>query len=280
MDCNEYIESHLSAHADGELAPDEARTVEEHVRGCERCQAALAEERALKALIHRRLGERKVPAAVAARIRQALDGAAPDSVSINGPRPGTHAAAAPQARRRRAWVWIPTAIAAAVAIAMVLSRGNFAPYGSVPLFDQAATKLAAFQADFTPNVPSGSEMELAHAYDAARMPSGIWNFKTSGFRLVGGRVDTTPDGRRVTYTIYRGPSREIILCMRFRGAVEMAIPKDAIMRMAGHAFYRYRGLSLCVTFGPNQRFTCILASPVPIERFERIVAAAAVDHHS
>lgn len=269
MDCNQYIESHLSSHADGELAPVEVRAVEEHLRECDRCRAELAAERALKALIHQQFGERKVPAALAARIRQTLDGAPADSAS-----------SASQASRRRVLRWIPAAIAAVVAIAIALSRGYLVPYRAVPLFDQAAAKLAAFQTDFAPNVPSGSEMELAHAYEAARMPSGIWNFKSSGFTLMGGRVDPTADGGRVTYTVYRGPSHEIILCMRLRGAVETAIPNDAILRMAGHSFYRYRGLSLCVTVGPNQHFTCILASPVPVERLERIVAAAAVDRHS
>lgn len=269
MDCNQYIELYLSAHADGELAGDEARAAEEHLRGCDRCRAELAAERALKARIHRQFGARQVPAALAARIRRALDEAPAGSVS-----------SAPQASRRRVWLWIPTAIAAAVAIAIVLGRGYFAPYGSVPLFDQAAAKLAAFQAGFAPNVPSGSERELARAYQAARMPSGIWNFKGSGFALMGGRVDSAADGGRVTYTIYRGPSHEVILCMRFRGAAAMAIPNDAILRMAGHAFYRYRGMSLCVTVDPNRRFTCILASPMPIARLERIVAGAAVDRHS
>lgn len=269
VDCNQCIELHLSAYADGELVPDEARAVEEHLRGCDRCRAELAAERALKARIHRQFGEPRAPAALAAQIRQALEREALGSVSP-----------APQASRRSAWFWIPTAIAAGIAIVIVLGRGYLVPNGSVPLFDQAAAKLAAFQGGFAPNVPSGSEQELAQAYRAARMPSGIWNFKNSGFALMGGRVDPAADGGRVTYTVYRGPSHESILCMRLRDADANAIPKDAILRTGGHAFYRYRGLSLCVTVDQNRRFVCILASRMPIERLEQVVAGAAVDQYS
>jgi len=279
VDCIEYNERHLSAHADAELAPEELRAVEEHVAGCERCRAELAAERALKGRL-RRLDDRKAPAEVVARIRAALDGAMLETASLDGhqARPGSPSGL--QSRVLRSpWRWIPTAVAAAVVIAIALSRSNFGSYGSVPVFDQATEKLAAFEGDFAPNVPSDSVFALQRAYDAARMPSGIWNFTRFGFKLVGGRIDTTPAGRRVTYTLYRGPSNELILCMRFRGAIEMTISKDALMQMAGHSFYRYRGMSLCVTVGPNQRFTCILASPVPVERFERIVRAAAIDHH-
>jgi hypothetical protein len=265
VDCNEYIERFLSAHTDGELAPDEARAAEEHLRGCERCRASLAADRELKTLIRERLAPPAAPAAIVARIHAALDGVA-HPVSIG-------------ASSRGLWIWVPAALAAAVAVAIALSRGNFGLSGSVPLFDQATAKLADFQADFAPNVPSASALILHQSYEAAQMPSGVWNFTNSGFKLAGGRVDATPDGRRVTYTLFRGPANDLILCMRFKGAAAPSIPHDALMQMAGHSFYRYRGMSLSVTVGPNQRFTCILVSSIPIERFERIVAAGAVDHH-
>ncbi len=264
MDCNEYIERCLSAHADGELAPDDTRAAEEHLSGCDRCRAALAAERETKTLIRNRLARPAAPPAVVARIHVALDGAAGQKSM--------------RARIRVPWIWIPAAIAAAVAITIAMSRGNFWLYGSVPLFDQATAKLADFQTDFAPNVPSASALILHQSYEAAQMPSGAWNFTNSGFELAGGRVDSTPDGRRVPYTLFRGPANELILCMRFKGGVAMTIPRGALMQMAGHSFYRYRGMSLCLTVGPNQRFTCILASAMPIERFERIVAAGTVDH--
>jgi anti-sigma factor RsiW len=277
VDCREYIEHHLSTHVDGELAPDERRAAEQHVAGCDRCRAELNAEHALKSFM-RKIGHQKTPATVAEGIHQALDGAMREATA--GDHRYRRSARRGRSGPRGPWIWIPTAIAAAIAIAIALSRNSFSPSGSVPSFDQATGKLAAFETDFTPNVPSDSVSALQRAYDVAQMPSGIWNFTRSGFKLVGGRIDEAANGRRVTYTLYRGPSSELILCMRFRGAVDMAIPKDALMQMAGHSFYRYRGMSLCVTVGPNQRFTCILAAPIPVERFERIVASAAIDHHS
>ena len=47
MSCDEF-ESMISAYVDGELPEDWRRELEEHLAGCESCQAELAEEKALK----------------------------------------------------------------------------------------------------------------------------------------------------------------------------------------------------------------------------------------
>ena len=36
MECREYIENYLAAHADGELDPAERRAADAHIDGCER----------------------------------------------------------------------------------------------------------------------------------------------------------------------------------------------------------------------------------------------------
>src|ERR1700740_799642 len=76
MNCEEYVDQFLSAHADAELSGPEQRTVEEHLRGCYRCRDLLAEEQALKVHIGRHAGTVKAPADLRLRIRAALGDAA------------------------------------------------------------------------------------------------------------------------------------------------------------------------------------------------------------
>src|SRR5713226_8917523 len=97
MECAEYIENHLSAHADGELTADEEREVSAHLEGCANCRAALEEERELKRLLKARAQAVRAPEHIRAKLVASLD------------------AAGRRASRRRApsaSVWLPLAIAA------------------------------------------------------------------------------------------------------------------------------------------------------------------------
>ena len=66
-----------------------------------------------------------------------------------------------------------------------------------------------FDHHFNPNVPSNSYGDIAGAYVDAHMPGYIWNFNSSGLRLVGGRLDKLPDGRTVTFTFYKGEGNSL-----------------------------------------------------------------------
>src|SRR5277367_3383332 len=110
MDCNEYIESYLSAHADGELTPEQVRDAETHVAGCPRCTAELEGERALKALIREHIGVKPIPAPIDERIRVAI---AAEPVAHDSHATALHRGSTILRRRaailgRRAW--IPMAI--------------------------------------------------------------------------------------------------------------------------------------------------------------------------
>jgi hypothetical protein len=72
MNCDEYVDGLLSAHADGQLSESERRLADEHLRGCPQCRLQLAEEQALKASIRRHAGMIKTPGDVRLRIRAAL----------------------------------------------------------------------------------------------------------------------------------------------------------------------------------------------------------------
>jgi hypothetical protein len=270
MDCNEYIESYLSAHADRELTPAQVRDAEAHLGGCAACRAELESERGLKALLRDHVGVRRIPAPIEARIRSALavEPAAAEPVWEIPPA---------ATRRRRTMIlqrraWIPMAIAAMLLVTLITAHMINRSAG-VPMFDVADEKLDDFSSEFTPNVPSANPAEVSTAYHAAGMPSELWDFSNAGFKMAGGRIDTMPDGQRVVYTLYRGPFGASILCMMTNG-VSMPPPPDAVMRTANHQCYRYNRASVCLSYGPKGSFTCILVTHEPVEHLMRIIRQA------
>ncbi len=76
MNCDEYFDRFLSAHADGQLPAAERYLAEEHLQNCPRCRARLVDEHALKAHIRHHAAIIKAPADVRLRIRAALGEAA------------------------------------------------------------------------------------------------------------------------------------------------------------------------------------------------------------
>ena len=63
----------LDAYVDGELPGEEARAVERHVAGCDRCAEVLGFERTLLEGLKKRIRETDVPAGLRDRIESALD---------------------------------------------------------------------------------------------------------------------------------------------------------------------------------------------------------------
>ncbi len=68
-----HVSRNLARYADGDLAADETRVIEEHLAGCERCRAALAEYRFAAGLV-RQLSVAPAPASIWASIEGALPG--------------------------------------------------------------------------------------------------------------------------------------------------------------------------------------------------------------
>ncbi|HVC44907.1 MAG TPA: zf-HC2 domain-containing protein [Candidatus Binataceae bacterium] len=173
MECQEYIDEYLAAHADDELSLDQRRAVSVHLAGCAICRARLIEERSLKALVRQNAGIVKVPADVRLRIRAALGNAAeaelaaptgparhPERADRNvaaGRRPRFARAAA---QMRRPVLWAPLGLAVAILIIVAVSaglgsRGTRAPGpATVPAFDTAIGKYLAYERNFVPNVPA------------------------------------------------------------------------------------------------------------------------------
>jgi len=277
MDCNEYIESYLSAHADGELAPDQLRDAEVHLAGCPRCTAELEGERALKALLREHIGVKRIPAPIEERIRTAV---AAEPVRTR-PRATTLHRGSTILRRRATILgrrpWIPMAIAAALLVTLMTAH-MMNRRTAVAMFNLADDKLDTFTSEFEPNIPSESPAEVESAYRTAGMPSHMWDFTAAGYKMEGGRIETMPDGRRVTYTLYRGPFGASILCMRMNG-IAMRPPPGAVMQSDDYQCYRYNKASICLSYGPKKSFTCILITHEPVEHLMNIVSESEAAKH-
>ncbi len=257
MDCREYIESYLTAHADGELDPAERSVADAHLGGCERCRARLDDERALKALLKHRLRKATLPVQLRNAIRASLDRA--DAQPSLRDRLG--AVAPPSLHRASVGL---TAIAAAVLFALVI-RGwtsRRAPASDLDLVVQA---FAASEQHFAPDPLCLSSGSVAAHYHSARMPAFIWNFEPLGFHLVGGRIGELTDGRPATLTLYRGAGGTI-MCIRFH-APNFKLPPGG-HPIAGDSYaYSYQGCSLVLTV--NNQWVCALVSHLPAAQFEK-----------
>lgn len=288
MNCGEYIERFLSAHADRELSPAELREAQAHVAGCLACAERLRAELALKAIIRRGAANSEMPAQLRARISAALDAESGRASAPGYPQP-RDLTRRMYAVVRRPRVWAPVALAACLAFVMITTRGvrnSITPQlpeatlevvyhpGGVPDFDVAVARFDAYDRRFVPNVPSGSFGEVSGAYMDHHMPGFIWNFNGEGMQLAGGRLEKMPDGRQATYTFYRGNGASI-MCTRFHVYDDIA-PRGVTYSDGEHYFYAYHGYSVCWTYSPvGGGFVCLLISRQPIKKFiENVVLAS------
>jgi hypothetical protein len=272
LDCREYIEHYLSAHADGELSGTELRDAQAHVASCKSCAARLAQEHELKSLLRKNAAKVATPPAVREKILALL--AEQTARSGEPPRGGQQTRPRPVSAIRRPAMWIPLAIAAGLAFAIVMVRGfGLLPHekivvvihpGGTPEFDLAIANFERFNKHFEPNVPSSTYGDIAAAYVDAHMPGFIWNFGQSDLSLVGGRLDKLPDGRTVTYTFYKG-ERGAILCERYK-VTDPNPPRGSVHSMADHQFYNYYGYSICYSYSPVGSFVCLLVTRQPVNR--------------
>lgn len=299
MDCNEYVDKFLSAHADGELTSRERRFAENHLGGCPACRTLLAEERSLKVLVRQHTNVAKVPAEVRLRIRAAIgEMAGPNFVA---PRPisrGQESARhfllpVPQMR-----VWAPIAAAAVVLLSLAVYCGRSgtpvaaARFHPVPAFDLAIAKYDSLSRDFVPNVPNDSDgsdfawvmdrestqpdtgmrEDIGRFYSEADMPDDLFNFDPAGYQLSGGRLDRLSDGRPVTYTLYRRGG-DAILDVGLKDP-QMSAPVGAVYWLGMRSFYQYKGYSFCLTFFPPGHAVSITLTRAPLSELIRDVALA------
>jgi len=145
---------------------------------------------------------------------------------------------------------------------------------AVPDFDLAIDSYGRFSTNFRPNVPSDSLGTLLKAYIEHGMPAYMWDFGPDGYKLVGGRFDTLPDGSPITYTLFRGNTGSIICLVR---ATEGFNPPPGVYEERRHyLFYSYRGYSVCLSnLGDYGTYICVLVARMPMKEFVREVLAVA-----
>lgn len=209
-----------------------------------------------------------------------------------------------QLSRSRLLAALGTAAALVIAIGIYAGRG--VPRGAagtaraVPAFDMAIGKYLAVERNFTPNVPpeaysntdgavyawvqdrdpvervatSASDTfdDVARAYREMSMPDDLLDLSSAGYRLTGGRAETLPDGRPITYTLYTSDGGAI-LSIAYPDA-SMAAPVGAVNWVGMRSFYEYKGYSICMSFYPTGHFVSILVSQMPVSQLLRDVAAA------
>jgi hypothetical protein len=338
MNCEEYADRFLSAHADNELSGPERHLVDEHLRSCYRCRAWLAEEQALKADIRHHAGIVKAPADVRLRIRAALGEAAErrpqhrnifaraalsvrkDTVrrplasgllrraiarreSISEAGPGSaHRWLAVQFQRAQYMApigFVVIMLAAATAIFKVSSRSVSGPaladyQKSMPTFDFAIDRFNQLSRGFAPNVPpeafsqdsgayfawvqesdplrhvSAELPDISVSYEKMQMLPEFCDFAVAGYELAGGRIDRMPNGEPVTYTLYRNQT-ESILSIGLKK--QISAPQGGYW-FGSHAFYSYRGYSICLTIFPVGHFASIIVARVPMFELLRNVATS------
>lgn len=281
MNCVDYIENFLSAHADRELTTAELREAEEHLRKCLGCRGKLEDELAMKRLLRERIQMRRVPAEVRRNLLETLDRVAAEEEAKRADARGPSADRRGARSLRRAAMWAPFVLAASIVI-FFLTKRELTREPPLPLptaatlaqsrdFDATIAALKRFQQSFQPNVPSASPGDIQMAYASAGMPDFLWNFSGSGLALKGGRIEQLPDGRKVAYTLYQG-ARGSLLCARFKAA--NAPPPGTVQKLDGHHFYTYRGYSVCYTYVGDGGFVCILASRLPLDQMVKAVKIA------
>lgn len=254
VDCQEYIERFLSADADGELSAEEAQAVSQHLAGCPNCPARLASERAFKATLRKRVPIVSTPADVRRHIAAELQ----------------RSAGSPLGERIRAFTpvlrWAPLAVAAVLLVIVLFTRHAQTP--TVAAFDEAIASFTTFQNEFVPNVSADSAAALGKRYSEwIGVPVSVWNLDKLGYRLVGGRAERLPDGRAVVYTLYTGPNGQIVCAFqRFAG---FPVPPGGQTVNRVHHFYRYKGMSVCLTTEGDM--VCILTSRMPLADFIRTI---------
>jgi anti-sigma factor RsiW len=191
-------------------------------------------------------------------------------------------------------------VAIGVFVARGVPRGTAGSLQEVPAFDLAIGKYLALERNFTPNVPpeaysntdgavyawvqdrdpvervatSASDTfdDVARAYREMSMPDDLLDLSPAGYRLTGGRAESLPDGRPITYTLYTSDSGAI-LGIAYPDAA-MAAPVGAVNWVGMRSFYEYKGYSICMSFYSTGHFVSILVSRMPVSQLLRDVAAA------
>ena len=191
MQCNQCRDA-LDARLDGELTPDEARDVDQHLATCATCAREYATLRETHRVLSENLMRYAAPDVLKARIRGAL----------------TAAAAAPvTARPTRAMPAWWRQVAAGVVIAVVSSALTFTAVGrsvrnNAATDELLASHLRSLMPGHLTDVVSTEHHTVKPWFNGrADVSPSVPNLDAAGFPLIGGRTDYVR-GRVVPVVVY------------------------------------------------------------------------------
>ncbi|MBI1966425.1 MAG: zf-HC2 domain-containing protein [Gemmatimonadetes bacterium] len=240
---------------DGRLEAERRAQVEAHLAVCARCRRELAALRWVTAAVRKGLPERDVPAAVAAGVAAALDGA--DRAAR---------------RRRPAWV-IGLALAAAAVLVVLVTRG-----GAPDVVAAAAEELARYRAaDLPLQLETGDPRALERliARSTLRFPVRVFDFGMMGYRLAGGGAHRLA-GRRSALFAYEDAGGRRVVCQMYEGRIT-ELPAGAERREHdGIQFRIYRTAGLTLVFWQEGDVVCVLASDGDPEEAVQLAYAKAI----
>jgi hypothetical protein len=232
MEHRQYIGQYLSANIDSELSASERWKVAAHLANCAVCRQRESAERALKALLKRRIPIVAAPPELRQSIIAALD-IEGVGLPVKPARP----------TRRPLWLGSMATLAAAAAVLVVVLTRGLPEAPSNSAFDAAVKDYLSSQQGFGSAAGLDSLPEFAIALANEFGYPWVWDFSSLSLRFTGARIEHLPDGKVLAYSLYKGP-RGSILCVNFRKLAYRLPPGGKMLH--GVRFYKYKDLSIGV----------------------------------
>jgi len=190
VDCRETRDL-LPAHADRELGLRDAAEIDRHLQSCAACQAELARQNTLRAVVKKHATRFEAPPHLESRIQAALT---PESMP------------APKVKWTWRWNWLNMGAAFASVFAVVWSIGLYLAVPSVEdqLADQViSSHVRSLMVDHIADVASSDQHTVKPWFNGKLdFSPTVTDFTAQGFPLIGGRLDYL-NSRTVAAVVYR-----------------------------------------------------------------------------
>lgn len=182
---HDEIRELLHAYADGELDLINAREIEQHLRTCEECRGAEKQIRALRGALTSDSPSYRAPAHLRRKIRAAMRREAKETTFSP---------------------WLAFAVGAAcavIAIAIVFSQTTRVSRENAIVDQVIANHVRSLLATHLVDIASSDQHTVKPWFDGKiDFAPDVHDFATSGFPLVGGRLDYL-DGKTVVALVYQ-----------------------------------------------------------------------------